>query len=58
VAVAACPHKLGRVEFWGIPGKVLDLDAGTLPEKRRDFSTAMDRAPIREEQNGAAEVAE
>jgi len=58
VAVTARPHKLCRIEFGRIPWKVLHLHSGALPEKCRHFSAAMDRAPIPEEHDGAAEVAE
>jgi len=58
IAVPARPHKLGGIEFRRVRRKVLYLDAGMLPKIRRDFTAAMDRAAIPEDDEGTAEVAE
>jgi hypothetical protein len=58
VAITARPYELCGIEFGRVSRKVLDLHSGTLPEERRDFSAAMDRAPIPEEHDGTAEMAE
>jgi len=58
IAAPSRPHKLGGIEFGRVRGKVLDLDAGMLPEKRRDLTAAMDRPPIPEDHDGTAEMAE
>ena len=58
IAIAARPHKLGGIEFGRVPWKGLHLDGGMLPEIRRDFTTAVDRAPVPEDEDGTAEVTE
>lgn len=56
--VGLSPHVLGGIEFRGVRREEVDIEPRMIGEERADFVPAMDRPPIPEQVDRAAEMAE